>query len=509
VSAKRALIVDDSKSARVVLARMLEKYDLKVDTTESAEDAIEYLKANRPDVIFMDHLMPGMDGFQAVQAIKSNPATATIPIMMYTSQEGELYVGQARALGAVGVMPKQVAPVDVSKVLYQLRLLPDRRDSRPSAFEQVAGIIAPAQAIAGAAVSGAVASGTLAAAGSGATAGTAVAATAGSAPSAANSDSVEATGITKTPPSLPPVPVTAADLRGIVEPMLKEQSAELRRFVVASLDSFAARVSADSREIVKGMPAPVVNVPPPPEVPPPPKPTAWIALAALGCLVALATAAFAWRQHQDVLALADKLAEQERALAGLKPLAPPAAAPAATDEAPRATPAAAVPAAARAAAPAFEPPAPVVVPVPYGEVPLSGTRLDPLRTLLADLESKQFRGRVRVTSYVGDFCLTGNPAEGYSLAPDEMVANRCDLVGNPYDDGLRPAQRQSLAFANLVAGTRQRTQGGIDVVVVNGGRTPVTTAYPSGADANAGQWNAAAAANHRVEYTVEPAPAAP
>src|SRR5258708_28547462 len=125
---KRALIVDDSKSACVILSRMLEKYDIEVDMAESAEQAIEYLKNNRPDAIFMDHLMPGMDGLQAVQAIKSNPQTAMIPIMMYTSQEGELYVGQARALGAMGVLPKQVRPVDVSKVLYELHLLPDRRD---------------------------------------------------------------------------------------------------------------------------------------------------------------------------------------------------------------------------------------------------------------------------------------------------------------------------------------------------------------------------------------------
>ena len=99
---KRALVVDDSKSARVILSRMLEKYDIEVDMAESAEQAIEYLKSNRPDAIFMDHLMPGMDGLQAVQAIKGNPQTAMIPIMMYTSQEGELYVGQARALGAHG-----------------------------------------------------------------------------------------------------------------------------------------------------------------------------------------------------------------------------------------------------------------------------------------------------------------------------------------------------------------------------------------------------------------------
>jgi len=134
MSAKRALIVDDSKSARVFLSRILEKYELDVDTTENAELAIEYLAHHRPDVIFMDHLMPGMDGFQALQAIKNNPQTATIPIMMYTSQEGELYLGQARALGAVGVLPKQIKQADVSKVLYQLHLVPDRRSTTQSSF---------------------------------------------------------------------------------------------------------------------------------------------------------------------------------------------------------------------------------------------------------------------------------------------------------------------------------------------------------------------------------------
>jgi CheY-like chemotaxis protein len=77
--ARRALVVDDSKSARAFLTRILERYELAVDGVETAEQAIEYLTVQRPDVIFMDHLMPGMDGFQAVQAIKNNPRTATIP----------------------------------------------------------------------------------------------------------------------------------------------------------------------------------------------------------------------------------------------------------------------------------------------------------------------------------------------------------------------------------------------------------------------------------------------
>src|SRR5512133_4362564 len=105
---KRALIVDDSRSARVILSRMLEQHDMTVDTAESAEQALEYLQRKRPDVIFMDHLMPGMDGFQAVQTIKADPLTATIPLMMYTSQEGELYVSQARALRAAGGVPTTV-----------------------------------------------------------------------------------------------------------------------------------------------------------------------------------------------------------------------------------------------------------------------------------------------------------------------------------------------------------------------------------------------------------------
>ena len=120
---KTALIVDDSKSARFVLKRMLETHALNVATAESAEKALDYLNENRPDVIFMDHMMPGMDGFEAVTAIKNNPDTATIPIMMYTSQKGEVYVGQARALGAVGVLPKEVEPVEVSKVLASLHVI--------------------------------------------------------------------------------------------------------------------------------------------------------------------------------------------------------------------------------------------------------------------------------------------------------------------------------------------------------------------------------------------------
>src|SRR5882757_6002394 len=147
MSAKRALIVDDSRSARVFLSRILERYDLQVDGAGSAEEAIEYLHNQHPDVIFMDHLMPGMDGFQALSAIKNNPRTAAIPVMMYTSQEGALYLDQARALGAVGVLPKQTRPGDVSRALEQLRLLGEP-DAERLARAASAATTVPAAAVA-------------------------------------------------------------------------------------------------------------------------------------------------------------------------------------------------------------------------------------------------------------------------------------------------------------------------------------------------------------------------
>ncbi len=119
-----ALVVDDSRMARYVLSKMLKEQGINVDTVESAEEALGYLCNNIPDMVFMDHTMPGMDGFQAIRAIKNDPKTASIPIMMYTSKEGDVYMNQARALGAVDVLPKQLKPIQLIQVLERQQLLP-------------------------------------------------------------------------------------------------------------------------------------------------------------------------------------------------------------------------------------------------------------------------------------------------------------------------------------------------------------------------------------------------
>lgn len=134
---KTALVVDDSRSARMVLSKLLAAHGIAADEAASAEAALDYLEQSRPDVVFLDHNMPGMDGFEALNAIKAKPETAAIPVMMYTSQEGQLYLSQARALGAIGVLPKSMQPKDVKGVLRSLHLIeapeaaPDVRHDAP------------------------------------------------------------------------------------------------------------------------------------------------------------------------------------------------------------------------------------------------------------------------------------------------------------------------------------------------------------------------------------------
>lgn len=124
---KLALVVDDSKMARVVLSKMLKEQQIDVDQVESGEEALGYLCNHQPDMIFMDHTMPGMDGFQTLRAIRNDPRHAGIPIMMYTSKEGEVFVSQARALGAAAIIPKKrLRAEQLVSVLEGQNLLPSQ-----------------------------------------------------------------------------------------------------------------------------------------------------------------------------------------------------------------------------------------------------------------------------------------------------------------------------------------------------------------------------------------------
>lgn len=118
---KSALLVDDSKVARFALSKLLEKINLQVKMAGSAEEALEYLReGGKPDVIFMDHLMPGMNGVEATKEIKMNPDTSDIPIIMCTSKKSEEFNEDAVNYGIYNVLTKPAEAQRVSELIQQL-----------------------------------------------------------------------------------------------------------------------------------------------------------------------------------------------------------------------------------------------------------------------------------------------------------------------------------------------------------------------------------------------------
>jgi len=118
---KNALLVDDSKVARFALSKLLESRDMEVNMAGSAEEALDFLNNdNRPDVIFMDHLMPGMNGVEAIKAIKGNPDTAAIPIIMCTSKKSSNFMEEAKNFGVYNILTKPPHTDGLHLILDQL-----------------------------------------------------------------------------------------------------------------------------------------------------------------------------------------------------------------------------------------------------------------------------------------------------------------------------------------------------------------------------------------------------
>src|SRR6187401_2105281 len=89
MSIRTILIVDDSPTERHVLNDMLTKSGYEVMASDNGEDAIQKAKLLRPDLILMDVVMPGLNGFQATRAISREEKTKHIPVIICTTKDQE------------------------------------------------------------------------------------------------------------------------------------------------------------------------------------------------------------------------------------------------------------------------------------------------------------------------------------------------------------------------------------------------------------------------------------
>jgi len=109
---KKILIADDEPNIRILVSSMLGK-DYTVIEASDGEEAIDIARGQKPDFILMDILMPKVDGYIACHAIKTDPATKAIPVVMLTAVGYELNIKLSQEMGADGYITKPFSPQDL------------------------------------------------------------------------------------------------------------------------------------------------------------------------------------------------------------------------------------------------------------------------------------------------------------------------------------------------------------------------------------------------------------
>jgi twitching motility two-component system response regulator PilH len=104
------LIVDDSPTELHVFQAALEKHGFRTATAPDGAEGIRLAREMHPDLIFMDIVMPGVNGFQATRTLANDPTTRSIPIVMVTSKGQETDKIWGLRQGAVDYMVKPVSP---------------------------------------------------------------------------------------------------------------------------------------------------------------------------------------------------------------------------------------------------------------------------------------------------------------------------------------------------------------------------------------------------------------
>ena len=117
---RKILVADDSPVERLALQEVLTRNGYQVLTAENGEQAIARSEADKPDLILMDVVMPGMNGYQATRTISRKDATRDIPIIMCTSKGQDTDKIWGMRQGALAYLVK---PVDHDELLARIRAM--------------------------------------------------------------------------------------------------------------------------------------------------------------------------------------------------------------------------------------------------------------------------------------------------------------------------------------------------------------------------------------------------
>jgi DNA-binding response OmpR family regulator len=141
---KSVLVIEDDPSVAGVVKAMVEDHDYHGLTADSPQEGLETAKRERPDIILLDLMLPGMSGLGVLRELKRNPELAAIPVVVFTGMGGDdAVVNEARDLGAVGFLTKNCNWAELIAMLGKIssyqsahpELLAGKKTSeRPPAF---------------------------------------------------------------------------------------------------------------------------------------------------------------------------------------------------------------------------------------------------------------------------------------------------------------------------------------------------------------------------------------
>ncbi|MFA6321152.1 MAG: response regulator [Candidatus Omnitrophota bacterium] len=118
--AKRVLLIDDERDFTDMVKMRLEALGYDVIFSNDGKAGLEMAKKYRPDIILLDLVMPGMNGFLVLTELKGNPYTAAIPVVMLTAKTEAEYEMDAENLGAINYLSKPVKMEELENALKKL-----------------------------------------------------------------------------------------------------------------------------------------------------------------------------------------------------------------------------------------------------------------------------------------------------------------------------------------------------------------------------------------------------
>lgn len=121
------LIVDDEPMARTLLRLMLVRAGFNVSEAEDGFDALEKVTISQPDIILLDVMMPGMDGFSVCAELRQRKETSTLPIIMLSAKTDLDSINKGLRVGATKYLTKPISPDDLT------RHVKDILDANPTA----------------------------------------------------------------------------------------------------------------------------------------------------------------------------------------------------------------------------------------------------------------------------------------------------------------------------------------------------------------------------------------